>query len=128
MRRAHRTRASQARYDEDLFPQECKASRLFGRLFRIIQARTTGGDIPIESDLRQQQQYVKVLREVVAGDTLGPPENHPTSQIGRRFQMSGNLFPGALIDRMIAAKLLDSDGERGVIATAEGQRFFTRHR
>ena len=116
------------RYHECLFPQERKASRLLGGFSRIIQARTTGGGISNESDLHRQQQYVKVLREVTAGDTLGPPENDDTNQAVRRFEMSGHLFSVALVDRMIAAGLLDSDGGRSVIITAEGQRFFTRHR
>jgi hypothetical protein len=29
---------------------------------------------------------------------------------------------------MIADNLLDTDGERGVIVTAKGERYFTQHR
>lgn len=42
--------------------------------------------------------------------------------------MSGKRFEAALIDRMIAGSLLKPDGERGVTLTAEGERYFTRHR
>jgi len=89
---------------------------------------TPGGAIPNDSDLRRQQQYVKVLREVTSGDSLGPPETSPANQAVRKFAMSGRFFPVALIDQMIAGHLLDPDRERGVIATAEGRRFFNRLR
>jgi len=69
-----------------------------------------------------------VLREVTAGDTLGPPQDHDTNQTIRQFELSGKLFPVALINRMIAENLLDADEERGVIVTAEGQRFFFQYR
>jgi hypothetical protein len=95
---------------------------------RLIQAPATGGGIPSESDVHRQQQYVKVLREVTAGDTLGPPEDDSTNGAVRRFELSGNRFAAALIDRMIADNLLDTDGERGVIVTAKGERYFTQHR
>jgi len=84
--------------------------------------------MPNESDLHRQQQYVKVLREVTAGDTLGPPQDDYTGQTIRKFELSGNLYPVALINRMIAENLLDVDEERGVIMAAEGQRFFHQYR
>ena len=84
--------------------------------------------MPSESDLHRQQQYVKVLREVMAGDTLAAPQEHDGDQTIRKFELSGNLFPVALIDRMIAESLLERDEERGVVIAAEGERFFTRHR
>jgi len=84
--------------------------------------------MPNESDLHRQQQYVKVLREVTAGDTLGPPQDDYRGQTIRKFELSGNLYPVALINRMIAENLLDADEERGVIITAEGQRFFNQYR
>ncbi len=84
--------------------------------------------MPNESDLHRQQQYVKVLREVTAGDTLGPPQDDHTGQAIRRFELSGNLYPVALIDRMIAENLLDVDEERGVIMAAKGERFFHQYR
>ena len=121
-------RSLSIRYDEDISPHECEARRRFGGFSRIFQAPATGGGISNESDVQRQKQYVKVLREVTSGDTLGPPENHPTSQAVRRFELSGNLFASALIDQMIAGSLLNPDGERGVIITAEGERYFTRHR
>ena len=84
--------------------------------------------MPNESDLRRQQQYVKVLREVTAGDTLGPPQDDCMGRTTRRFELSGNLYPVALINRMIADNLLDVDEKRGVIMAAEGQRFFYQYR
>jgi len=85
--------------------------------------------VPSESDdVIWQQRYVKVLRELTAGDTLGPPEDHGEARNMRKFELSGNLYPAALIDRMIAEKLLRVDDERGVAMTAEGPRFFNRHR
>jgi hypothetical protein len=69
-----------------------------------------------------------VLREVVAGDSLGPSEETPEGSALRRFELSGIAFPTALVDRMIAERMLTTDGERGVVITAQGQRFFTRHR
>lgn len=65
---------------------------------------------------------------MTAGDTLGPPENHDTSRAVRRFELSGKLFAAGLIDRMIAGRLLDPDGGRGVTITAEGEQYFNRHR
>lgn len=84
--------------------------------------------MPNESDLNRRQQYVKVLRDVTSGDTLGPPQDHDTNQTGRKFELSGNLYPVPLIDRMIAENLLDADEERGVIIAPEGQRFFNQYR
>ena len=84
--------------------------------------------MPNEFDLHRQQQYIKVLREVTAGDTLGPPQDDYTGQTTRRFELSGNLYPVALINGMIAENLLDVDEERGVIMAAEGQRFFYQYR
>ena len=84
--------------------------------------------MPNESDLHRQQQYVKVLREVTAGDTLGPPQDGDSGTTIRKFELSGNLYPVALINRMIAENLLDADEERGVIMAAEGQRFFYQYR
>ena len=84
--------------------------------------------MPNESDLHRQQQYVKVLREVTAGDTLGPPQDHYTNQTSRKFELSGNFYPVALINQMIAENLLDADEERGVVMAAEGHRFYNQHR
>jgi len=84
--------------------------------------------MPDESDLYRQQQYVKVLREVTAGDTLGPPQDDDNHHSIRKFELSGNLFPVELIDRMIAESLLVSNEDRGVIMAAAGERFFFRHR
>ncbi len=84
--------------------------------------------MPTESDLNRRQQYVKVLRDVTSGDTLGPPQDHDTNQTGRKFELSGNLYPVPLINRMIAENLLDADEERGVIIAPEGQRFFNQYR
>ena len=69
-----------------------------------------------------------MLREVTAGDTLGPPQDDYTDQTIRKFELSGNLYPVELINRMIAENLLDVDEERGVIMTAQGQRFFYQYR
>lgn len=84
--------------------------------------------MPNESDLHRQQQYVKVLRDVTAGDTLGPPQDDDTNPTSRKFELSRNLYPVPLINRMIAENLLEADEERGVIVTAEGQRFFNKYR
>lgn len=84
--------------------------------------------MPDKSNLYRQQQYVKVLREVTAGDTLGPPHDDDTHQNIRKFELSGNLFPVKLIDRMIAERLLVSNDDRGVIMAAAGERFFFQHR
>ncbi|MGD8817568.1 MAG: hypothetical protein PVJ51_10300 [Acidobacteriota bacterium] len=69
-----------------------------------------------------------MLREVTAGDSLGPLEETPEGPALRRFELSRIAFPAALVDRMIAERMLTTDGERGVAITAHGQRFFTRHR
>jgi hypothetical protein len=87
-----------------------------------------GDNVPSESELLRRQQYVKVLREVTAGDTLGPPQDHDKGETIRKFELSGKHFPVALIDQMIAENLLDADEERGVIVAAEGKRFFNQHR
>ena len=116
------------RYDEALLSQQCKARRLFGGLPRIIQAQSPGGGIPNASDVHRQQQYVKVLREVTSGDSLGPAEEHGSNQAVRKFELSRKHFAAGLIDEMIAAKLLERDEERGVTATAEGRRLFNRLR
>ena len=92
------------------------------------ESERQGANMPNESDLYRQQQYPKVLRDVTAGDTLGPPEDHQTSQTIRKCELSGNIYPAALIDRMIAENLLDVDEERGVAITARGQRFFDKYR
>lgn len=127
--RESRGRSLSIRYAESAFAQECKASRIFGGLLTHHQgANDGGGDIPNDSDVHRQQEYVKVLREVTAGDTLGPPEQHRSDQAVRSFELSGKRFAVALIDRMIAASLLDRDGERGVVETDEGRRFFNQHR
>lgn len=84
--------------------------------------------MPNESDLFWRRQCVEVLREVTAGDTLGPPQDQDTAQKLRKFELSGNLYPEALIDRMIAEKLLRADDERGVAMAAAGSRFFYRYR
>ena len=84
--------------------------------------------MPNESDLLWQRHCVKVLREVTAGDTLGPPAVHDTAQNMRKFELSGNHYSGALIDRMIAEKLLRVDDERGVAMVAKGARFLFRYR
>lgn len=80
------------------------------------------------ADREREQQYVRVLREVTAGDSLGPLEETPEGPALRRFELSGIAFPAALVERMIAERMLAADGERGVVITAQGQRFFTRHR
>lgn len=87
-----------------------------------------GGNMPDESDVYRQQQYVKVLREVTAGDTLGPAYDDDTHRSIRKFELSGNPFPVKLIDRMIAERLLVSNGDRGVVIAAAGERFFFRYR
>lgn len=84
--------------------------------------------VPDASDVQRRLQYVKVLREVTSGDTLGPPETHPSNPAMRRFELSGKHFAATLIDRMIDARLLDRDAERGVVTTAEGRRYFNRYR
>jgi hypothetical protein len=84
--------------------------------------------LPNETDLNRYRQYTKVLCEVTAGDTLGPPQANDTDQACRQFELSGNLYPAALIDRMIAEKLLAPNTDRGVIMGAEGERFYNRHR
>ena len=84
--------------------------------------------MPNEPNLHRQQQYVKVLREVTAGDTLGPPQDDDTNQTVRKFELSGHVFPVALIDRMVAEHLLDRNEDRGVVMVAKGEQFFFRHR
>ena len=84
--------------------------------------------MPNESDRLWQLQYVKVLREVTAGDTLGPAQDHDVAQPMRKFELSGNLYPAALLDRMIAEKLLVVDDERGVIMASAGSSFLYRYR
>jgi len=84
--------------------------------------------MPSESELYRQQQYVKVLREVTAGDNLGPSTDDDSAPATRQFEMSRKAFPAALIDQMIAEKLLAPNGERGVVVGPKGERFFTRNR
>ena len=84
--------------------------------------------MPNEPDLHRQQQYVKVLREVTAGDTLGPPQDDDTNQTVRKFELSGHVFPVTLIDQMVAEHLLDRNEDRGVVMVAKGEQFFFRHR
>ena len=82
-----------------------------------------------KDDLLWKRQCVKVLVEVNAGDTLGLPEDSDdTAQTMRKFELSGNLYPEALIDRMIADKLLRADDELGVAMAAAGPRFLTQYR
>lgn len=85
-------------------------------------------NVSSKSEIHWQQQCVKVLREVTAGDTLGPPQDQGAARPMRKFELSGNLDPAALIDRMIAEKLLDLDDERGVAMAASGVRFLYRYR
>jgi len=83
--------------------------------------------MPSESDLRRQEQRVNVLREVNAGDTLGPPQDDDPARM-RKFELSRKRFPAALIDHMITEKLIAADDERGVIITTAGERFLHRYR
>ena len=84
--------------------------------------------MPSESELYFQQQYVKVLREVTSGDNLGPSTDDDATPATRKFEMSRKAFPAALIDQMIAEKLLAPNRERGVVVGPRGERYFSRNR